>query len=266
MRLSVCEAPVVLTAGDAGWSRIVELSRNDRPDIFLLNEMPFGKWVSVGRAPDAAVLRESMSVHDEGVEHLAELSATTVLGSHPVFSGSVAVNEAFVWNENDGLTPAHHKQFFPNEGGFYEARWFARGPTRFNVMDAGGVRVGFLICTDVMFNEWARHYGRNDAQLLAVPRATPAGSVERWRTMCRAAAIVSGCYVASSNRAGLDESGLRFSGNGWIIDPIGDVIAETSPEEPVAGAELDLDLVEKAQGEYPCYVQELPQESSLENM
>ena len=80
--------------------------------------------------------------------------------------------------------------------------------------------------------------------------------------MCSAAAIVSGCYVASSNRSGADESGLEFAGKGWIIAPNGDVIAETSSEEPVVTAELDVSLVEKAQGEYPCYVEELDNSSS----
>ena len=145
--------------------------------------------------------------------------------------------------------------------GFFEARWFDRGKKRFEVKDAGGLGVGFLICTDVMFNEWARYYGRNGAHVIAVPRATPVGSEERWKTMCSAAAIVSGCYVASSNRAGIDESGLEFAGKGWIFGPSGQMIVETSPEEPVVCAELDLSLVQKAQGEYPCYVEEIPTES-----
>jgi len=181
-----------------------------------------------------------------------------VLGSYPTLDGSLSVNKAFVWTAKTGKVPVHTKQFFPNEGGFHEARWFERGELRFQIAKAGGLGVGFLICTDVMFNEWARHYGRNGAHLIAVPRATPVGSEDRWKTMCSAAAIVSGCYVASSNRAGCDDSGLEFAGRGWIFNPFGEMIAETSSEEPVVAAELDLALVLKAQEEYPCYVEEMP--------
>ena len=77
--------------------------------------------------------------------------------------------------------------------------------------------------------------------------------------MCSAAAIVSGCYVASSNRAGIDESGMEFAGKGWIFNPVGEMIVETTPENPVVATDLDLSLVQRAKGEYPCYVEELPE-------
>ena len=54
MRLAVCEAPATLVAGDTGWNRIAGLTKSIDPDLLLLNEMPFGNWVSVGdeRTPD----------------------------------------------------------------------------------------------------------------------------------------------------------------------------------------------------------------------
>ena len=257
MRLSVCEAPPSMMAGDPGWDRLATHVTEVKPDLLLLNEMPFGSWVSVASERDQGALEASLRQHSDGLAHLNELGVPVVLGSCPKAEGHLSANEAFVWTNSGQIVPVHTKQFFPNEGGFYEARWFERGERKFGIADAGGVRVGFLICTDVMFNEWARYYGRNGAHLIAVPRATPTGSENRWKTMCSAAAIVSGCYVASSNRVGIHESGPEFAGKGWIIDPFGEVIAETSPEVPVVTAELSLHLVEKAQGEYPCYVQEL---------
>jgi len=247
-----------MVPGDAGWDRLTGLTESTEADLLLLNEMPFGPWVSVGLERDIEILNASQRMHHEGLDRLAELYTPTVLGTYPESEGSLSVNTAFVWSAATGIMPVHTKQFFPNEGGFYEARWFERGERSFGIADAGGIGVGFLICTDVMFNEWARYYGRNGAHLIAVPRATPVGSIDRWKTMCSAAAIVSGCYVASSNRSGVDESGLEFAGRGWIINPSGNVIAETSLEQPVVTAELDLSLVKKSQGEYPCYVEELP--------
>lgn len=71
------------------------------------------------------------------------------------------------------------------------------------------------------------------------------------------AAIVSGCYVVSSNRAGTDRKGQEFGGCGWIFDPSGDLIAGTTTDHPVVSAEIDSGRVEAAQREYPCYVGEL---------
>ena len=258
MRLAVCEVPAAMLAGDAGWNHLVRQCETISPDLLLLNEMPFGPWISVGEKREAEILKASQQQHNEGIDHLNVLSAYAVLGTYPRCEGSLSLNQAFVWTPLEGLKAVHTKQFFPNEGGFYEARWFERGEQRFEIADVLGVRTGFLICTDVMFNEWARYYGRNGAHLITVPRATPVGSESRWKTMCSAAATVSGCYVASSNRTGIDDSGMEFAGKGWIFSPFGEIIAETSPENPVVSADLDLSLVEQAQGEYPCYVEELP--------
>ncbi len=75
------------------------------------------------------------------------------------------------------------------------------------------------------------------------------------------AAIVSGCYVASSNRAG-EEGGVTFGGLGWIVDPSGVVIAETSADAPVVAADIYRSVVAHAKREYPCYVEDLPASES----
>ena len=73
------------------------------------------------------------------------------------------------------------------------------------------------------------------------------------------AAIVSGCYVASSNRNGVDEFGLPFAGKGMIFDPLGKLIAETSESEPIAMADIDLAQIEKAKVGWPCHAEDLPE-------
>ncbi|UCG87115.1 MAG: carbon-nitrogen hydrolase family protein [Gemmatimonadota bacterium] len=258
MRFAVCEAAPQMLHGDDEWLRLAELSKKQHPDVFLLNEMPFGRWVSAAPTPDRELLLASHSVHDHGLDHLADLGAAVVLGTRPTLEQERSVNQAFVWTAADGLKGVHTKQFFPDEPGYYEARWFERGEERFGIAHAGDIRLGFLTCTDVMFGEWARYYGRRGVHLIAVPRATPAPSLLRWKTMMSAAAIVSGCYVASSNRAGADESGQEFGGCGWIIDPTGQVRGETSAQSPVVTATIDVGLVKQAQAGYPSYVEDLP--------
>jgi len=258
MRMAVCEAAPQMLHGDDQWQRLAELSKKQRPDVFLLNEMPFGRWVSSGAKPDRERLLASHNVHDHGLDHLGELGAAVVLGSRPTLENERSVNQAFIWTSAEGLEAVHTKQFFPDEPGYYEARWFERGDLRFGIAQAGEIKVGFLTCTDVMFAEWARYYGRRGVHVIAVPRATPLPSLQRWQTVMSAAAIVSGCYVASSNRVGTDESGQGFGGCGWIIDPTGEVRAETSAQQPVVTATIDVKFVEQAQAGYPAYVEDLP--------
>jgi N-carbamoylputrescine amidase len=245
-----------MRAGDRGWQRLVARVRALKPDVLLLNEMPFGRWLASSPRCGRIALEQSHALHREGAARLGEFRVPVVLGSQASWENGRSVNQGFLWTEQQGLVVLHTKQFFPDEPGYYEARWFQNGKTRFRVGEANGLRVGFLICTDVWFAEWARYYGRCGVHLIAVPRATPRYSLDRWKIGISAVALISGCYVASSNRAGRDSSGQVFGGRGWIVDPAGRCLAETSSREPVAAAVIDLRIAEVAKGEYPRYVAE----------
>jgi N-carbamoylputrescine amidase len=258
MKLAVCEAPADMPPGGEAWRALAARSRALAPDLLLLNELPFGPWISTGARRIDRVFAESQRAHDEGINRLGDLGARAVFGTRATSELGRSVNEAFIWEAASGARAVHTKQYFPDEPGYREARWFERGETHFRLDEALGVRVGFLICTEVMFNEWARRYGRMGAHLILVPRAAEKATLRNWKTAIRMAAIVSGCYVASSNRNGRDAEGLAFGGAGWIFAPNGDELVETSEASPVAIAEIDPTLAEKAKEGYPRYVPELP--------
>ena len=256
IRLAVCEAPVGMIPGGDGWQALAADARASKADMFLLNEMPFGPWICARDEPNFDDLLAVHRLHEQAANHYSDLGASFVLGSQPAFEEGNSVNEGFVWEGDSKFTPVHTKQFFPHEVGWYENLWFDGGERQFEIVEVGGLNVGFLICTDIMFNEWARHYGRLGADLIVVPRATPVSTLHRWKTAVEMAAVVSGCYVASSNRAG-EEAGIDFGGLGWIVDPSGVVIAETSADEPVVGADIYRSVAAHAKREYPCYVEDL---------
>lgn len=251
LKVGICEAPSDLSPGSDAWKRLCESVSREAPDFFLLNEMPFGPWIAAGSEFDETRWNESVDAHDRGIDRFHELGAAVVASTRPRRNGSLRTNEAFIGSE-----AVHTKQYFPDEEGYYEARWFDAGERHFRVATAGALRCGFQICTELMFNEHARHYGRNGAHAILVPRATGGGSLDRWLVAMRMAAIVSGSYILSSNRSGTDAKGQTFGGCGWIIDPSGTLVAATSAEQPVVFHELDTEVVANAQRDYPCYVRE----------
>jgi len=257
VRIAVCEAAPDMMPGDGDWQHLVSQVGAQQPDIFLLNEMPFGPWLSGAPEANPEKLAASRQLHDEGLSMMDQLGVPAVLSTRPIEEEGGSVNQAFVWREGGKVEPVHTKQFFPQEEGYYESSWFTRGETHFRLADVQDLRVGFLICTEVMFNEWARYYGRQGAHIIAVPRAVGRESLWRWKTVLSMAAIVSGCYVITSNRTSVDRHRQVFGGGGWIFDPFGHCIAETSTETPAVCAEFDAKLVKQAQSEYPCYVKEL---------
>jgi len=256
MKVGVCELTPELTAGSSEWDALRRALDSEKPDLFVLNEMPFGEWVAGAPAFDAEAWKRACDAHQEGVRRLEELGCPVVASSRARELDGRRVNEAFLWTASDGASGVHTEQFFPDEEGYYEARWFEAGERHFNVATAGDARVGFLLCTEVMFNEHARHYGRSGAEVILAPRAVGKSSLPRWLVAMRMAAIVSGCYLLTSNRGGVDSKGQLFGGSGWIIDPEGELVAQSTEATPFVFHEIDTDFVARAQKEYPCYVKE----------
>jgi N-carbamoylputrescine amidase len=255
VRVCVCELPDELWPHDSAWTRFAQHVEEARPDIALLNEMPFGPWVARERIFDSALAHASVRAHELALLALVALPCA-VIASRPVDNNGRLANEAFLLSSGiyAGL---HHKHYFPEEHGFFENTWFAPGRPGFDIVEHHGVRFGALLCTELMFTEWARHYRRQGAHVIVSPRAS-CTSMRNWDAAARMAAIASGCYVLSSNRvsnaAGAEP---RFGGKGFAYSPTGELLCETSDAEPVALVDIDLGQVAEAQRQYPCYVREL---------
>lgn len=255
MKLAVCELPDGLGLTSPAWLDLLERLQSEKPDLLVLNEMPMGDWIADDYRFDRAKALGFARSHDALRAALERFSWGT-FGSRPVVGNDLLANEAFLVSAGI-YEPVHHKHYFPQEDGWFEKSWFAPVMSGFNVAEFGELRVGALLCSELFFTEWARHYRRMGANVIAVPRAA-GGLNTKWRAAGAMAAIVSGCYVVSSNRAEPVErkKGL-FGGEGFVYAPDGELVAKTSASSPVAFVEIDLDLVKKAQSEYPCYLSEL---------
>ncbi|WP_332302900.1 carbon-nitrogen hydrolase family protein [Rhizobium sp. GR12] len=188
----------------AAWDQFAQALAKRRPDILVMNEMPFGQWLA--RKEDFAMedARQSVEIHEAGTAALAALNIPAVITSRPMLFADRLVNEAIVI-ENGQVRPLHTKTYLPQEPGWSEVSWFSRGDGRFNIQNICGLGVGVLLCTELMFNEHARQYGRRGADLIAVPRAT-GSSHESWITAGKMASIALG--VMSSVRTELGNLGM----------------------------------------------------------
>jgi N-carbamoylputrescine amidase len=235
---------------DEDWQALAEHVRHERSDLVVLPEMGLAPWFARRREFDRQLWRSAVDAHARFLrERLADLAPAAVLGAAPVERDGRRLNEAFVADEA-GVRPAHLKYHLPDEDDFWEASWYERGDGRFEPVEAAGTRVGFLVCTEMWFGERARDYGNQKVNILAIPRCTPNETLDKWLAGGRTAAVVAGAYAISSNHG--DE---RFGGQGWIVDPDGDVLAVTSREEPFVTREIDPAAAEAAKSTYPRYVE-----------
>jgi N-carbamoylputrescine amidase len=255
VRVAFVEWPEGLVAAGGQWDQLKNSVSAARPDILLTNELPFGPWLADAENFSRDAAQRSIEAHEQGLAALIGLALPAVISTRPVWNGARLANEAFVL-ENGSVRALHRKQYFPNEAGWFESNWYAGDSSGFHPAEIAGINVGALICTEAMFNERARDYKKHNVALIVIPRASGM-NLESWKIAGAMASLVSGAYMASSNRVGTSAGGTRFGGGGYAYAPEGKLLAVTSAAVPLQVFELDPHVSAAAQRDYPCYVPEL---------
>lgn len=256
VRVAVAEVAPKLMPGSGDWERLAKELQAIDAEIFIFNELPFGSWISSEMEFDEDVFDASVAAHDAALEALNTLGVPNILGSRITIQDEIRVNSGFLWTKDNGLQDFYTKQHIPFSPGYWESSWYEPGPRKNPIIEVAGLKIGMLICTDIMFNEHARTYGRGGADLIAVPRATPPIARDFFDAALTMGAVMSGCYVASSNRTGVNDLGEAFEGRGCIYNPAGQIVAQTNMFTNVTFHDVDTDVVTWKQNLYPCDVPE----------
>ncbi len=116
---------------------------------------------------------------------------------------------------------------------------------RLVVAECPGFRLGLSVCFDLRFPELYRALALAGASVLAIPSAFRAATGRaHWEVLVRARAIENHAYVIAAAQAGTTAEGIASFGHSMIVDPWGEVMAESSSDgEDVIVATLDLDQV-----------------------
>ncbi|HWD95262.1 MAG TPA: carbon-nitrogen hydrolase family protein [Acidimicrobiales bacterium] len=123
------------------------------------------------------------------------------------------------------------------------------------VADVEGFSLGMSVCFDVRFPELYRELCLAGATVLAVPSsfAVATGRVH-WSTLLRARAIENEAYVIAAAQAGTTSDGISSYGHSMIIDPWGEVLAESTIDgEDVLVATIDLDEVPRRRAQIAVF-------------
>jgi N-carbamoylputrescine amidase len=110
--------------------------------------------------------------------------------------------------------------------GFHEKAYYTPGDLP-QVFQTQIGRVGVAICYDRHFPEYMRILGIKGAELVIIPQA---GAIGEWpqgifQAEVQVAAFQNGYYAALVNRVGREEI-VDFSGNSFIVNPTGQMIAQ----------------------------------------
>jgi N-carbamoylputrescine amidase len=254
VRVTVCQLHEDRDRFERDWNELALHIQSKGSELVLLAEMPFSAWFALDRQYDQQTWQAAVEAHDFWCQRLPDLSPASVFATRPVNKHHDRLNEGFLWNETVGYRPVHTKCRLPDEDGVWEASWYHPGPEDYAPIEVSGVRIGYMICSEIWDFERARTYGKLGTQVLLSPRATGTGTVDKWLVAGRAAAVVSGAFSLSSNRVTGNADAADFGGQGWIVGPDGDVLALTSSAEPFATVDIDPTEADRARKTYPRYI------------
>jgi predicted amidohydrolase len=151
-----------------------------------------------------------------------------------------------------GARVSYRKVHLYDSFGYRESDRLTAGPIAPVVVEVGGWQVGLMTCYDLRFPELARRLVDAGAELIVIPAAWVAGprKVDHWRTLITARAIENTVYVAA-----VGQPAPRYTGHSMVVDPLGDVVAETGPgdaaDPEVVTAELDRTALTEARRTNP---------------
>ena len=220
-------------------------------ELAVLPELPFDPWI-----PGTREVRDADGEAPDGPRHrwvcaAAKRAGLGVLGGAIVAENGVRRNRALLADATGEIVSRYDKLHVPCEAGFWERDHYEAGLELTPPCDRFGLTLGLQICSDMQRPQTVTALAAMGAEVLLAPRATPAGSHERWRTVLRAAAIAGACYVVSINRP-RPEHGVEIGGPSLVIAPDGDVLVETV--EPLTVTTLGRDTVAAARRDYPGYL------------
>jgi len=131
---------------------------------------------------------------------------------------------------------------------FYEQGYYHPGNKGVPVFDTKFGKIGVSICYDRHYPEYMRALALGGAEIVFIPQA---GSVGEWpdglyEAEMQVASFQNGYYTALCNRVGEEEK-LTFSGESFVCDPTGKVIAQApSGEDHILYADVDMEMVKNS--------------------
>lgn len=221
-------------------------------DLAVLPELPLNAWSPAAKVPsddDAEPMDGPRSRIQ--AEAAAEAGIGLVGGIIHRDSSGRRTSRALVFDRAGTLAATYEKLHLPEEEGFWETSHYEPGTQAPGRIDAFGVPIGIQLCSDTNRPEGTHLLGAQGVVATINPRATEERTYQRWKTVWRANALTSCCYVLSVNRPH-PEHGVLIGGPSVAFDPGGELLVETT--DTLALVTLQARVVTDARRAYPGYL------------
>jgi len=149
-------------------------------------------------------------------------------------------NTAAIIDADGSLLGIYRKMHIPDDPLYFEKFYFTPGDLGFKAWQTKRAKIGVLICWDQWYPEGARLAALQGAEVLFYPTAIGwhpsekkrygARQHDAWELIQRSHAVANGCYVAVTNRVGLERpaggDGIEFWGQSFVAGTSGQILAK----------------------------------------
>ena len=205
------------------------------------------KLINGAKSSDVIILPElwTTGYYPEPVENFADIDgkrtveficAASAKNNANIIGGSIIAqvdgkifNRCIVANRHGEIISAYDKTHLFTFAD--EDKVFSAGKS-FSTFELDGIKCGVAICYDLRFPEFIRKLALNGIEILFVPAAWSLKRLTPRQILTKARAIENQIFVVFANSAGKSE----------IINPLGEVIAESSIGEEILTADVDLNF------------------------
>jgi predicted amidohydrolase len=233
-----------LEADFAQIKHLIDTARADGVRLLALPEAALGGYlVDLNGAAEGP---PALAADGPEIRRLARLAGDMVVAVGYCEQGGDRLFNSAVCVTGDGILGHHRKVHQPlREDASYGAG------DRFTAFDTPVGRLGMMICYDKAFPESARVLALDGASIVLCLSAWPASSTnrtpdlqqDRWKRRFdlfdRARALENQIVWLSANQSG-EFGSLRFVSSAKIVDPGGEILADTGVTAGLAVAELDV--------------------------
>ncbi|RUM42697.1 MAG: nitrilase [Desulfurobacterium sp.] len=266
MRVSVAQVSPKLGRVEENIEKAVEFVKEaikEKSSLCIFPELSLTGYTLQDLTFEVAITQE-----DERLIPLLELSREIgiIVGLIEETEENLFYNSAFYIREGK-IQHVHRKVYLPTYGMFDEARFTAAG-NRVDVFSSPVGKGSILICEDLWHFSTVYLAFLQGAKHIFALSASPGrgyreegmfGNAEVWMNMGEFYSRMTGSYFFFVNRVGT-EDGFVFSGNSFVADPYGNIIARSSPfEEELLTVEVEDSLIRSARINLPLLRDERPE-------
>ncbi|MED6260592.1 Carbon-nitrogen hydrolase [Ataeniobius toweri] len=196
----------------------------------------------------------------ESTQALSEVAKENKLylvgGSIPEEDAGKLYNSCAVFGPDGEMILKHRKIHLfdidvPGKIHFQESETLSPGNS-LSMFDTPFCKVGVGICYDMRFAELAQLYSRKGCHLLVYPGAfNMTTGPAHWELLQRGRAVDNQVYVATASPARDEAASYVAWGHSTVVNPWGEVIAKSGPEETIIYADIDLQYLADIRQQIP---------------